>query len=138
MTKEALRREEREREARGDLEPQNPFADTPQSSATPQTSILDYQPETTPTTSTFPHMEPPPPYDEPHRRDSSPRANQSKKSYEQDSCLNLGPGQSSGCMNINMSTDDRHRVEGCMNYSSGSEGPGTMEGCMNLDSKSVS
>lgn len=139
MTKASIRREEREREARAELEPQDPFVDTPQSSATP-ISILDQQPEPARTAApNVPHMEPPPPYDEPHRRSSgSDRPLNSKKTYEQDSCLNMGPGESNGCMNVNMSLDDRHRVEGCMNYSSGWQGPGKIDGCMNIDSKGVS
>lgn len=132
MTKAALRREERERQAR---EGDGPYQDSPQdaNSPDPDTITSAHTPATS-IPSNIPHMEPPPPYDAPHQpRRSSPgsdRANLGRRQpkHEPDpGCLTFGPGESEGCMNYNSGWQDPSKVTGCMNYDS-------QDGCMNYRS----
>lgn len=132
MTKAALRRQERERQAREEEAARNaPEAASPSQQVGDRDAITEHP------TSPIPHMDPPPPYDAPHlpRTDSNQSTNsqtrnsRSRKSNNPDGgCLNAGPGKTSGCMNFNTGTKgDDFQVDGCMNFDS-------RNGCMNFES----
>ena len=86
MTKTALRRQERERQA---LE----------ASQTPQSS--QEGPNSAETQTQIPTMEAPPPYDAPYRPTQRAERHGTASSPEHDGCMNVGPGKASGCLNIN-------------------------------------
>lgn len=139
-TKAALRRQERERQARGDpgqVTQRQPETQERQ----PSHDEITQQP-----TTTIPHMEPPPPYDAPHLpRRTRGTHHCSRDGEDPPGCLNSGPGRAEGCLNYSsgrygpeykvhgcMNYDNQ---DGCMNYNSGYQGPLKTDGCMNYDSR---
>lgn len=110
MTKAALRRQEQERQAQQAAQTQ--MTERPAAVTTQRPDI--------------PHMEPPPPYDAPHR----PRSDGGTTTSTQDEdggCLNFGPGRVTGLCNYNSGAVEK--VDGCLNYDS-------PDGCLNYKSQS--
>jgi len=140
VTKAALRRQERERQAREATDQTIHQQPGTQDRQTNGDEIAE-QPSRT-----IPHMEPPPPYDAPHvPRESQNTHDHRADDKEHPGCLNVGPGRAEGCLNYSsgrygpeykvygcMNYDNQ---DGCMNYNSGAQGPLRTDGCMNYDSR---
>ncbi len=140
MTKAALRRQERERQARHEVN-QTPHQQSETQGHQPDSDQITEQLSTS-----IPHMEPPPPYDAPHLpRECQNTDDRCSGDEDHPGCLNAGPGRAEGCLNYSSGrygpdykvsgcmNYDNH--DGCMNYNSGERGPLTTDGCMNYDSR---
>lgn len=118
MTKAALRRQEQELRAQ---------------EAT-QVQMSERQDAITPQQPNIPHMEPPPPYDAPHRPQSDASQNSSNQD-EEGGCLNFGRGNVTGACNYNSGAVPK--VDGCLNYDSpdGCLNYKSISGCLNYKSE---
>ncbi|KAK5309024.1 hypothetical protein LTR70_010669 [Exophiala xenobiotica] len=88
MTKAALRRQERERQAQQGTDQVIPQQHETQQLSEPSTYGATEQP-----LANIPHMEPPPPYDAPHPpRGAQGIQDRNPNDEEHPGCLNFGPG----------------------------------------------
>lgn len=124
MTKAALRRQERERQAQQGTDRLIQQQPEPHGLQDSSGYRITEQPR-----AIIPHMEPPPPYDAPHLSHGTQDVYERSPGDSEDSaCLSFGPGESEGCLNYNSDERGQLKVQGCLNYDSS-------EGCCNYRSK---